>query len=79
MKQQKQQMNRCSAGSFEPPTGHVVPIAAVGMVLRRWSFDRATIRQRRRSIGFIRAADGWLLAIAAMVDCCLWLCFDEFG
>ena len=33
MCQRKQQMNRCSAGSFEPPTAHVMPIAAVGVVL----------------------------------------------
>ena len=33
MCQRKQQMNRCSAGSFEQLTGHVVPIAAVSVVL----------------------------------------------
>ena len=33
MCKRKKQMNRCSAGSFERLTGHVVPIAAVGVVL----------------------------------------------
>ena len=72
MCQRKQQMHRCSAGSFEPLTGHLVPIVAVGVFIRRWAIDRAAIRRRRSCIGCIRAADGWLLASALMVDCCLW-------
>ena len=34
MCQRKQQMHRCSAGSFEPPTGHDVLIVAIVVVLR---------------------------------------------
>ena len=71
--QRKQQMHRCSAGSFEPLTGHLVPIVAVGVFIRRWAIDRAAIRRWRRRTSCIRAADGWLLASALMVDCCL--CF----
>ena len=73
--QRKHKVNRRCAGSFERLTEHLVPIVAVGVFLRRWAIDRAAIRRRRRCIGCIRAADGWLLASALMVDCCLWFVF----
>ena len=73
MCQRKQQMIRCSAGSFGPPTGHDALIVAIVVVLRRWAFDRAAIRRRRMHTRCIRAADRWLLASALMVDCRLWL------
>ena len=73
MCQRKQQMIRCSAGSFRPPTGHDALIVAIVVVLRRWAFDRAAICRRRMHTRCIPAADGWLLASAVMVDCRLWL------
>jgi len=68
MMQRKQQMHRCSAGYFEPPTGHDAPTVAIVVVLRRWAFNRAAIRRRWRRIRCTRAADGWLVASALMVD-----------
>ena len=64
MCQQKHQMRRCSAGSFEPLTRHLVPITAIDVFARRWAIDRAAIRRWRRRTCFIRAADVWLLASA---------------
>ena len=74
MCQRKQQMHRCSAGSFEPLTGNLVPIVAAGVFIRQWAINRAAIRRCRRRTSCIRAADGWLVASALKVDCRLWLC-----
>ena len=67
-------MHRCSAGSFERLTEHLVPIVAVGVFLRRWAIDRAAIRRWRRRTRCIRAADGWRSASAPwlIVVCGLW-------
>ena len=64
MCQRKQRMRRCSAGSFEPLTGHLVPIVAVGVFFRLWAIDRAVIRRWRRRTSYKRAADVWLSASA---------------
>ena len=72
MCQRKQRMHRCSAESFGPLTGHLVPIVVGDVFARRWTIDKATICWWRRRTRWIRrAADGRLSASAPwlIVDC----------
>ena len=55
-------MNRCFDGPFGPLTVHLLTIVAVDVWSKMLLTDRAAARLWKRCIGFVRTADGGLLA-----------------
>ena len=79
-------MHRCSAGTFEPLTGHLVPIAVTAGVflsgdgLSIIGGNGAAIRRWRRRTRFIRAAGVWLSASAPwLIAVCVCVHFHKIA